>query len=266
VGVALGVAAAFALERGRPRVRTWQDAGLVTGYPVVGRVPPARALRGSPVEALSDPAVGAAIRTLRTNLERVSQERPVHTLVVTSSIAGEGKTTLAAALAAALARLDAEVLLVDADLRRPGLTRMFDLEGAPGLNRVLRGDVGLVECMHPGPVPRLQLLPTEADTEAGDLLARRFVDILREARARFDVVVVDVPPILGGDDARTLATVCDGVLFVVATDTAAPSVSEAATALDALGVRVLGVVANRARDPRGFGTYGSYGLYGAERA
>lgn len=266
VGLTLGVAAAFVLERGRPRVRTWRDAGLVTGYPVVGRIPSSRALRSAPIEALSDPAVGAAVRTLRTNLERVSQEKPVHALVVTSSLAGEGKTTVALTLAMALARLDAEVLLVDGDLRRPGLTGIFDLHGAPGLNGVLRQDIPFGLAVRAGPAPRLHLLPTQADIEAGDLLARHFADVLREARSRFDVIVIDAPPLLGGDDARTVATLCDGVVVVVAADTPVSSVSEGAAALDALGVRVLGVVANRARDPRGLGTYGSYGMYGTDRA
>ena len=112
----------------------------------------------------------------------------------------------------------------------------------------------------------LGVLPTSVDPDAGDLLARRFADVLMEARERFDVIVVDAPPLLGGDDARTLATLCDGVLMVVGSETLATSVSEAASALDALGVRVLGAVANRARDPKGFGAYGTYGLYGADKS
>ena len=263
VGLLLGAAAALLLERGRPRVRTWRDVGLVTGYPVVGRVPPSRTLRGSPVEALADPAVGAAVRTLRTNLERLSRDRPVHVVVVTSSVAGEGKTTVAASLALTLARLEAEVLLIDADLRRPGLTKMFGLPPGNGLNAVLRSRLGIDAAVQVEPGSGLRVLPTEADVEAGDLLARRFAEVIREARTRFDVVVVDAPPLLGGDDARTLAALCDGVLMVVAADTLAAQVGEAASALDALGVRVLGAVANRARDPRGFAAYGAYGSYGA---
>jgi capsular exopolysaccharide synthesis family protein len=262
VGGLLGSAVALLLERGRPRVRTWRDVGLVTGYPVVGRVPPARTLKGAPVEALADPTVGASVRTLRTNLERLSRDRPVHVVVVTSSVAGEGKTTVAGTLAITLARLDAEVLLIDGDLRRPGLTKLFGLNAAKGLNSLLRDEASFDECLQTGRVQGLKVLPTEADIEAGDLLARRFADVLREARQRFDVIVVDAPPLLGGDDARTLAALCDGVLMVVAADTLAASVSEAASALDGLGVRVLGAVANRARDPRGFAAYGAYGTYG----
>ena len=266
VGALLGLAIAFLLERGRPRVRTWRDVGVVTGYPVVGRIPPARALRGAPLDALLDPAVGAAVRTLRTNLERMSRERPVHILVVTSSVPGEGKTTVAGVLAVALARLDADVLLVDADLRRPGLTRLFAVSSEPGLATVLRDKHSFATALRPGPVPTLTLLPTAADPDAGDLLARRFSDVLRNARERFDVVIVDAPPLLGGDDARTLATLCDGALLVVGADTVAESAGEAASALDALGIRVLGAVANRMRDRRGMGTYGAYGTYGATPA
>jgi capsular exopolysaccharide synthesis family protein len=266
VGLLLGAAGALLLERGRPRIRSWRDVTLVTGYPVVGRIPPVRALRGSPVEALADPAVGAAVRTLRTNLERISRERPVHVVVVTSSLPGEGKTTVAGTLAVTLARLDAHVLLVDADLRRPGVRRLFPGPERPGLADVLHDKADLEQTITNGPAANLSLLPTAADPDAGDLLARRFVDVLRKARERFDVVVVDAPPLLGGDDARTLSTLCDGTLLVVGADTLTESVTEAAAALDALGVRVLGAVANRARDPRGFGRYGSYGSYGTTPA
>ncbi|HEX2039068.1 MAG TPA: CpsD/CapB family tyrosine-protein kinase [Acidimicrobiales bacterium] len=263
VGLLLGGAVALLLERGRPRIRTWQDVAIVTGYPVVGRIPPARVLRGAPADALADPAVGAAVRTLRTNLERVSRERPVHVLVITSPLPGEGKTTVAGALAVALARLDARILLVDADLRRPGAARLFPGPVRPGVAELLHGEADLDDAVRPGPVNNLSVLPTAADTDAGDLLARRFADVLRRARDRFDVIVVDAPPLLGADDARTLATLCDGVLLVVATDSLVGSVGEAAAALDALGVHVVGAVANRARDRGRFGSYVPYGATGA---
>lgn len=266
VGVLGGAAIALMLERGRPRLRTWKEIGVVTGYVVVGRIPLSRSLRGSSVEALSDPAVGAAIRTLRTNLERASREHPVSALVVTSSLPGEGRTTVAGALAVTLARLEANVLLIDGDLRRPAVGRRFALEAEPGLANVLKSEAYLEDCIRPGPVQGLSILPTPADKDAGDLLARGFPEVLQEARQRFDVIVVDVPPILGGDDARTVATQCDGVLMIVAVDTLAQSVTEASSALDTLGVRVLGIVANRVRESEGLGSYGAYGLYGGDTA
>ena len=259
VGALLGCAIAFLLERGRPRIRTWKDINVITGYPVVGRVPQSRTFKSAPIEALADPEVGAAVRTLRTNLERLSRERPVHVLVVTSSLAGEGKTTVAASLAVTLARLEADVLLVDGDLRRPSVASTFGLGSVEGgLSDLLRGKVTLHQAVRPSSMRRLSLLPTAPDSDAGDLLARRFTEVVNEARARFDVIVVDAPPLLGGDDARTLATMCDGVLFVVSSETLTASVSEAAHALEGLGVRVLGAVGNKVRHGADGGVYGTY--------
>src|SRR3954470_4438433 len=150
VGLLAGCAVAFLLERGRPRIRSWKDITAVTGLAVVGRVPQSRSFRGSPIEALVDPEVGAAIRTLRTNLERLSREQPVHILVVTSSVPGEGKTTIASSLAVTLARLDAEVLLIDGDLRRPSVGRAFDAPStAGGLSTLLRGETTLAGAILP---------------------------------------------------------------------------------------------------------------------
>jgi capsular exopolysaccharide synthesis family protein len=181
-------------------------------------------------------------------------------VVVTSSEPGEGKTTVASNFATAVARLEADVLLIDGDLRRPSVARVFNISAEKGLSEVLRDKVSLDDAVRPGPVHGLNLLPTAVDHDAGDLLARKFADVLRQARARFDVVVIDAPPLLGGDDARTLATMCDGVLLVVAAETSATSVTESAAALDTLGVRVLGVVANKLRPTSG--ASGAYGVYG----
>jgi tyrosine-protein kinase len=258
VGILLGVAGAFVFERSRPRVRTWRDVAILTGYPVMGRLPGARALRTSPVRALSDPAVGAAARTLRTNLERELGGQPRGVFVVTSSISGEGKTTVATLLASALARLHSRVLLVDADLRRPEIGRGFGLDGEAGLSGVLRGKASLSESVRPGWSDGMAVLPTAADPDAGDLLARNFGDVLREAREQFDVVIVDSPPLIGTDDTRTMVTFTDGVLLVTSAGTMAAPVSEAVLALYTLRVRVVGAVANRVRDVIGGAAYGYY--------
>lgn len=266
VGLLAGATVALLLERGRPRLRTWRDIAVVTGYAVVGRIPASRRMRDSSLDATADPALGAALRTLRTNLERMSRERPTQVLAVTSSLPSEGKTTIAGALAVTLTRLDARVLLLDADLRRPGMHRLFRIDQAPGLHNVLLGTAELGEAARQGPIDRLSLLPTNADPNAGDLLARNLAGVLRQARVDYDVVIVDCPPVLVGDDARTIATLCDGVLFVVAVDSLANVVAEAVGVLDSLDVNVLGSVANRTRDSKGLGSYGSYGSYGAVEA
>jgi capsular exopolysaccharide synthesis family protein len=249
VGLLLGIAVAFVIERQRPRLRTWQEIAIVTGYPVVGRVPRSRALRGKPQDALTDPRVGAAFRTLRTNLEREWQDRTVDVIVVTSPSSGDGKTTIAALFAESLARLGGNTLLIDADLRRPGLSAsVLDGQVTKGLDDVLREKVKLEHAIRPGWTDRLSILPTKADPDAGDLLARRFQDVLREARERYDVVVIDTAPLLGTDDARTIATVANGLLLVISARSFAGPVNESVLALESLRAPVLGAIGNRLRE------------------
>ncbi len=121
VGLVVAVTLAVVIERSRPRMRSWRDIAVLTGYPVVGRLPSSRRLRRSaPSRALADASVGASVRSLRTNLERELGGQPRGVIVVTSAARGEGKTTVAGVLSTALARLDRRVLLIDADLRRAG--------------------------------------------------------------------------------------------------------------------------------------------------
>jgi capsular exopolysaccharide synthesis family protein len=256
-GLVAGIGLAMVVERGRPRIRGWRDVARLTGYPVIGRLPPTRSLKAhrSPGAALADPAVGSGVRSLRTNLERTMGTDRRGVLVVTSSLPGEGKTTVAALLATSLARVDSRVLLIDGDLRRPGLPK--DLLGpAPaGVSAVLRGRVAFPNALRTGWTDGLTLLPTTADPDAGDLLARRFSDILRQARDLFDCVIVDSPPLLGTDDARTLATLGDGVILVVSAGTMAETLAESVVALHGLKVEVVGAVTNRLRESAGATSY-----------
>ncbi|MDQ1439557.1 MAG: tyrosine-protein kinase [Acidimicrobiaceae bacterium] len=256
VGVLLGAVGAYLLERGRPRLRTWRDVSVVTGLEVLGRLPTSRRVQGGPLAGLEDPAVGTAVRTLRTRLERVSRDRPVHVLMLTSSVAGEGKTTIACLLAASLVRLDASVLIIDADLRRPSLHRVLNVDAAPGLSEVLRGKIPLEQAIRPTTIPGLKVLATSPDTDAGDLLARHFGGLLSQARGLVDIIVLDAPPLLGTDDARTLASLAEGVLLVVGVGGQASAAAEAATVLEGLHTRVLGAVANRSRDDSRISSYG----------
>ena len=256
VGLVIAVALAVVIERSRPRMRSWRDIAVLTGYPVVGRLPNSRRLRrAAPSRAMSDASVGAAVRSLRTNLERELGEQPRGVIVVTSAARGEGKTTVAGVLATALARLDMRVLLIDADLRRAGLSRSVRVDSGGGLAGLLRGGGDMFARLQPGWTEGLSILPTNTDPDAGDLLARRFAEVVRRARDAFDAVIVDGPELLGTDDAATLTTQVDAVLLVVSDGTMAAPASEAVLALHGLRVRVWGVVANRVRETRGTVSY-----------
>jgi capsular exopolysaccharide synthesis family protein len=249
VGLLLGVGTAALLERSRPRVRSWRDLTRVTGYPVVGRVPRSRTLRGKPTAAFADPATGSAFRTLRANLEpqlRGSGD----VLVVTSASKGDGKTTVASLFGEALARVDLKTLIIDADLRRPALGRFAGMRGDRGLSTVLREGTQLEDAIRPGWTDGLYILPTSQDLAAGDLLATRFEDVLEQARSRYDIVIIDTPPLLGTDDARTLLRLAKGVLLVVSAGTTLDEMNEAVLAVESLRAPLMGIVANRFPEAR----------------
>lgn len=249
LAVLLGILTAFLVERGSPRIQHAEDVVELTGQPVVGRIPRSRRARVDPIEALnSDPAMGGAVRNLRLYLDAELRSQPLQTLAITSPTAGDGKTTVAIALAAAIARLDAKVLLVDADLRRPRVASSFGLATDRHLGEVLRRHRSLDECVQPGPVPGLSVVVGTVIDDVGDLLARSFADVMAQARVAFDVIVVDCPPLLGSEDATTLTSMVDGCLMVVSHGAAANVVHQASIQLEVLPVRMLGVVLNRARD------------------
>jgi succinoglycan biosynthesis transport protein ExoP len=247
-GLLLGIALSFIVETQRPRLRSWTDIARMTGYRVVGRVPASRRLKNRPREALAEPVVGSAFRTLRANLDREAQERPLDVIVVTSAEQGEGKTTVAGLLAESVARLGTKVLLIDADLRRPQVARAYRTEDGPGLARVLREEVTLQDAIRPGWVDGLDILTTTVDPDASDLLVRRFKEITDEALTRYEMVIVDTAPLLGVAESRSLAAGASGVLLVVAARQMSDVVNEAVLALETIKAPVLGVVGNKLRE------------------
>jgi len=251
IGLLIGIVASLLLERGRPRLRSWRDLARTSGYPVLGRIPRLRSLRKSrrPTGALIDGNASSAFRILRANLEPQIREGAIDFIVVTSPSPGDGKTTIAALLAESFSRLGMKVLLIDADLRRPGLSRNMNLEpGSPGLSTVLREQATLDEAVREGWTEGVWLLPTAHDVEAGDLLSRNFADIVEDARERFDLVLVDTPPLLSTDDPRTLATMAKGILLVVSAGATNTSVNEAILAVEALNAPLMGIVGNRFKE------------------
>jgi capsular exopolysaccharide synthesis family protein len=249
IGLLQGIGLSLLLERGRPRLRSWRDIARLTGYPVVGRIPPSRALKSRPTKAFADPEAASAFRILRANLEPQLREGGVDVILVTSPAAEDGKTTVAALLAESFGRLGMNVLLIDADLRRPGVARMLNVNAAGGLASLLRSGGDLNGAVRPGWADGLSILPTVSDREAGDLLARRFSDVVAQAREEFDVIVIDAPPLLGTDDARTLATMAGGILLVVSAGGTATNVNEAILAVEALKAPLMGIVGNRFKEP-----------------
>ena len=243
VALAAGALTALLAERDHPRVRSLTDLSTVVDARVLGYIPTSRGVRQNPVAALSDRSIGVSVRSLRTAFQRAVGDRSNFAVAVTSAGQGEGKSTVSALLALALASLDQRVLLVDLDLVRPQLAARFGVPAEPGLLDVLRhtdpasGALPTATLAH-----GLHLLPTRFEPDAADLLARRLPDLLGRLRSQYDVVVIDGPPLLGSDLSRTIASACDGTLLVIRAGTATGSVHEAVSVLQTLHAELLGVI------------------------
>ncbi|MGH9467062.1 MAG: GumC family protein, partial [Terriglobales bacterium] len=223
--------------------------------------PPAGSSGASQLEALRQRSTfREAILTLHTAIQFSRAERYA-VLAVTSSVPGEGKSTATAHLAGAFAALGTRTVLVDADLRKPNVHRLFSVANKRGLSTVLRGQSGLEECLVPA-FPNLTLLPSGPIASApSELLHLGLPEVVDQLRARFDMVLIDCPPVLGFADAATVASVAEGVLLVVkAGATEQQKVRAALRQLRGVQAQILGIVLNRvsAQVDEYYNYYGGY--------
>jgi capsular exopolysaccharide synthesis family protein len=191
-----------------------------------------------------------SFRSIRSALYFMNQNgtRP-KTLLITSSVPQEGKSTVALYLAATMAVGGARVLLVDGDMRKAKLHRHFGLASSPGLAEILNGELPPADAINGTSIPNLSFLAAGCATaEPGELVLRsQLNDFLSEVHSHFDYVILDSPPVLAADDAATLAPSVDGVLYVVrGTFTSARMVREGLDALRQRHAHVLGLIFNRA--------------------
>lgn len=203
-------------------------------------------------------------RTLRTNLRYAGIESPNELLLITSANPGEGKTTTAANLAIAIAQAGKRVILVDADLRRPNLHRLFGVSNDVGLSTLFLEDAPLLEdILLPTQVPGLSLLVAgdPPPNPAEMLESKRMTNLLNTLREQADMVVLDSPPLLVVADANILASRCSGAVLVIDSGhTRTDASRRVAEALRQSQVKILGVVLNRMTNRRG-GYYNNYYYY-----
>jgi capsular exopolysaccharide synthesis family protein len=157
------------------------------------------------------------LRSLRSRVCQLHAKKPIRTILISSALAGEGKTFVSANFALALTRQNGKkVLLVDADLRKPGLHDLFGTEAGPGLTEYLAGSAELAEVIQGGVVENLWVMPGGAPvSNAAELLGNQRIPSLMERLATvFDWIVVDSSPVLAVSDAVTISRACDAVLLV----------------------------------------------------
>jgi len=259
LGLLVGIGVVLLLDRVRPVVRTAADVSEATQLRIVGILPRAAAVRAG-ADALTNRRVGPAVRNLRTQLDRVTLPRRAEhhgaVLAVTSALPSEGKTTVASLLAMASARVGHRVLLIDGDLVRPHLAQVFALAPRPGVAQALRSaSFDERAYVRDDVMPRLTIMPTTPDPDAGDLIAQNMGRLLDWAAQHYDLVVVDAPPVLGNDSGQKLATLADGNILVVGRGAREGFAEEAAATLRSLDAQIIGAVANGFRQAERRGYY-----------
>ena len=207
-----------------------------------------------------------AFRTLRTTLAFSASDTSC--LAVTSSEPSDGKTTVLSNLGASFAQANKRTLLIDADMRKPGLSKLFSMRGQRGLSEILRSDENIAqmatERIQGVGVDKLDLLPCgPKPIDPSELLSGpRMEDMLGWAASHYDQVLVDCPPILAASDAAVLGRLTEGIMLVIQPEkNHRRVVLRAVEDLRSLGVNLIGIVANRISSEKGGGYYG-YG-YGA---
>ena len=209
--------------------------------------------------ALNEPNsyLAESFKMLRTNINYMNKETESKVIMLTSSVASEGKTTTCCNLAITMAQEHKKVLLVDGDLRKPNLFRLFKINMLPGLTDIIYGKYALEEAVqHAVNVPGLDILTsgrhTSMTTELlGSVSFRKIID---DARAKYDYIIIDAPPVLNVSDTIIISKLVDKVLFVVAMEkTNRALVREAKKGLDKVSVKTMGMIlTNMTINPRSY--------------
>jgi succinoglycan biosynthesis transport protein ExoP len=265
IGVCGGLGVGFAREYFTNSITSPQDVKLHLRVPYLGHVPK---IIGEDRSALAlhthtqpDSAAAEATRSIRTLLDLNPLKSKVSRLLVTSTISAEGKTGTSIRLAIAFARLGRKVLLVDADLRRPTIHKVFNANRSPGLTQLFDG-ASFDTAVNKTEIENLSFLPAGATKSNGiELLASPSMsDILDTAQERFDLIIIDTPPAGFLADAAILSRGVDGVLFVVREYTASRvQIKEALQGLHSVGANIFGVVINAVDLQRHGKSYNYYG-------
>jgi tyrosine-protein kinase Etk/Wzc len=275
-GLGLGLGLTFLMEFMRTTVTNSEEIKHLLGVPVLSVVPEARiGTEPDSIMRLMTSRRGAAeaIRTLRSNLRflilRQSSDGKMQTFLVTSAVKGEGKSFISTTLAIAFAQTGKRVVLIDADLRKPDLHRLFGLDGDVGLANVLRDAASLESALLPTQLETLKLLPagvlpkdSDAATPAELFSSEAMQHLLQRLKERFDIVLIDTPPMMAVTDPSILAPMTDGVLLVVELGHVSRSaVQEVKEQLELAQAKLLGVVINKASRKRGYDYYRDYYYY-----
>ncbi len=251
-GLVIGIIILALFDRADDRIASSTEVMERFDEAILGQIPNVADSRGAAGLPLLQPederfTYAEAFRSLRSSLIFMPNQGDLRTLLVTSAIPNEGKSTVASNLAITMSAAGARVVLVDADLRRGDLAALFDADGRTGLSNILRGDVTWQSAVKRTPYPSLSLIPRGPVTnQSGELLLLPSLDaLLDDLKNNFDLIVFNTAPILATDDTPTLAPHFEGTLMIVrAQFTSSRLTQNALSALYQRQVNVLGLILN----------------------
>lgn len=202
--------------------------------------------------------IAESYRTLRTNIQFSSFDKKVKTIVVTSSMQGEGKSTTCANLAVVMAENGYKTVLIDCDQRNSSLHKLFNISKQKGLSDFLVGNIQFLEAVQKTEIPNLDIItsgtrpPNPSELVASEKM-KKFIEDLKET---YDYLILDTPPVIIVTDAQLLSTYADGCVLVVASSEVEKAAAvKAKELLEKVNARVLGVVLNK-MDVKQKGYYG----------
>jgi capsular exopolysaccharide synthesis family protein len=260
VSLLIGAAAAFILERLDNGFRSGEQVEKLLGVSTLGLVPgivrqelPQDVVVKRPTSQYSE-----AIRSIRTALRYSDVDNPPKVVLITSSLSGEGKTVFATSLARSVARSGGKALLVDCDLRRPSVAKVLEVEGEPGMLDVFAEHPDIDALIRVDEGSGMHYIPSKGGTaNPQDLLSsQQMRTFLEKMRARYDLIVLDAPPVLAVSDPIILSHFVDTTIYLIRWETTPrPIVVGAVKMLRANGGDIAGVVLSRV-NTRKHATYG----------
>lgn len=244
------------------------------GVTVLGHIPVMNLSKVKKSVESVDPAVCAihhskgrvaeAYRSVRTGLYFSNKGKALKVIQVTSPVPGDGKSTLSSNISVTMAQSGRRVLLIDADLRRPRVAKIFGIDSEVGVAAVVGGKVEVDDAICEGPVANLSILPggKRPANPAEILSSERFRNMVDMLRDKFDVIVVDTPPLLAVSDPGAVAGIVDGVLMTMRLRrNVKPLALRAKSILNSVGANLLGVVINGVSSEAGYGYNYDYNDY-----
>lgn len=273
LGLFLGIGIAVLREVLDTRVRSKADIAAITDLPIIGTVGNDPKADQRPLIALESPRnpLVESYRTLRTNLQYINVDNNgKKSIVITSAGPSEGKSTTAANLAIVMADTGSRILIIDADLRKPKISKLLGIEGGNGLSDLLIGRINLEDALQRWGRQQIFVLPAgRIPPNPSELLqSTAMARLLEKLAGHFDFIIIDTTPVLAVTDAAILSNLTGGAIVVSAAGkTRKEELANALESLKAVGGKVIGIlptmVPTKGPDSYGYGAY-SYQRYGAD--